>query len=116
MIHKTPYNTTTTLCHSKTKKTKKEKKETQESARQRRKDTKYDALPKTEQFDITDGYVTFCQTFKYLGSHISYNLQDDADIEARLAASNQSMDALKKVWRNPFLDTYSKYLLFVQSQ
>ncbi len=25
---------------------------------------------------------------------------------------NQSMGALKEVWRNPHLDTYSKYLLF----
>jgi hypothetical protein len=54
-----------------------------ESARQRREDAKYDAaLPETEQFDIADGYVTFCRMFKYLGARISYNLQDDADIEA----------------------------------
>jgi hypothetical protein len=90
----------------------KEKKETQESIRQKKIDLKYDALPETKQFDVADGYVTFCRTFKYLGLHISYNLRDDADIEARLAAANQSMGALKEVWRNPHLDTYSKYLLF----
>ena len=71
-----------------------------------------DTLPETQQIEVADGYVTFCRTFKYLGSRISYNLQDDADIEARLAAANQSMGALKEVWRNPHLDTYSKYLLF----
>jgi hypothetical protein len=47
-----------------------------------------------------------------LGLRISYNLRDDANIEARLAAANQNMGALKEVWRNPHLDTYSKYLLF----
>jgi hypothetical protein len=94
------------------KKTKEKKKKTWESARQKREDAKYDALPETEQFDIADGYVTFCRTFKYLGSRISYNLRDDADIEAWLAAANQSMGALKEVWHNPHLDTYSKYLLF----
>ena len=94
------------------KRKKKEEKETQEKARQRGIDVKYDALPETPQFDVADGYVTFCRTFKYLGSRISYNLRDDADIEARLAAANQSMGALKEVWRNPHLDTYSKYLLF----
>jgi hypothetical protein len=47
-----------------------------------------------------------------LGPRISYNLCDDADIEAQLAAANQSMGALKEVWRNPHLDTYSKYLIF----
>ena len=90
----------------------KTKKETQESIRQKKIDVKYDALPETQQFDVADGYVTFCRTFKYLGSRISYNLRDDADIEARLAMANQSMGALKEVWRNPHLDTYSKYLLF----
>ena len=94
------------------KKKQKEKKETREAARQRRIDAKYDALPATQQIEVADGYVTFCRTFKYLGSRISYNLRDDADIEARLAAANQSMGALKEVWRNPHLDTYSKYLLF----
>jgi hypothetical protein len=91
---------------------KEKKKETRESALQRREDAKYDALPETKQCDIADYYVTFCQTFKYLGSCISYNLRDDADIEAWLAAANQSMGALKEVLCNPHLDLYSKYLLF----
>jgi hypothetical protein len=42
------------------KKEKRKKKETRESSRQKREDAKYDALPETEQFDIADGYVTFC--------------------------------------------------------
>ncbi len=79
----------------------KEKKDAREAARQCRIDTRYDALPETQQIEVADGYVTFCPTFKYLGSRISYNLQDDADIEARLAAANQSMVALKEVWTIP---------------
>jgi len=94
------------------KRKEKERKETQEKARQRGINSKYDALPETQQFNVADGYVTFCRTFKYLGSRISYNLRDDADIEARLTAANHSMGALKEVWRNPHLDTYSMYLLF----
>ncbi len=105
------HDTTTMLCHSNTKRTTKEKKETKK-ARQKREDAKYDALPEVEQFDIADGYVTFCHTSKYVGLRISFNLWDDADIEAQLAAANLSMGALKEVWRNPHLDTYSKYLLF----
>jgi len=110
------HTTTTTIQLSSPRPTgkrkKREEKETQEKTRQRGIDIKYDALPETQQFDVADGCVTFCRTFKYLGSRISYNLRDDADIEARLAAANQSMGALKEVWRNPHLDTYSKYLLF----
>jgi hypothetical protein len=94
------------------KREKKEKKEMQETTHQKKIDVKYDTLPETQQFEVADGYVTFCHTFKYLGLCISYNLCDDANIEARLAAANQSMGALKEVWRNPHLDTYSKYLLF----
>ena len=69
-------------------------------------------LPETAPVNMADGYVTFSRKFKYLGSRISYSLHNDDDINARLAAASQSMGALKEVWRNPHLDTYSKYLLF----
>ncbi len=90
----------------------KNKKETQAKARQKETDVKYDLLTETQKNYIADGFETFCRTFKYLGSRISYNFRDDADIEVRLAAANQSMGALNEVWKNPHLDTYSKYLLF----
>jgi hypothetical protein len=83
-----------------------------EQARTVREDAKYDALPETAQIDVADGYVTSTCKFKYLGSRISYNLHNDDNINARLAAASQSMGALKEVWCNPHLDTYSKYLLF----
>ena len=43
---------------------------------------------------------------------ISFNLRDDEDITARVAAATASMGALKDVWKNQHLDIYSKYLLF----
>ena len=43
---------------------------------------------------------------------ISFNLRDDEDITARVAAATASMGALKEVWQNQHLDIYSKYLLF----
>ena len=73
---------------------------------------RYDSLPETAPVNVANRYVTFSRKFKYLGSRISYSLRDDDDINARLAAASQSMGALKEVWRNPHLDTYSKYLLF----
>jgi hypothetical protein len=69
-------------------------------------------LMKAAMIKVANGYVTFSRKFKYLGSRISYSLCDDDDINARLAAASQSMGALKEVWRNSHLDTYSKYLLF----
>ena len=72
----------------------------------------YDQLDETKNFSVADGFVSFTRTFKYLGSLKSYNLRDDDDITARIAAANASMDALKELWHNPHLDMYSKYLLF----
>ncbi len=69
-------------------------------------------LPETAEIKAADGYVTFSQKFKHLGSCISSNLCNNNDINAQLATASQSMVALKEVWRNPHLDTYSKYLLF----
>jgi hypothetical protein len=106
LIPETSQATTVPLSQPQRKKKKTEKKEMQEAACQRRIDTKYDALPETQQIEVADGYINFCCTFKYLGPCISYNLWDDADIEAQLAAANQSMGALKEVWHNPHLDTY----------
>jgi hypothetical protein len=72
----TPHTTTTTLCCFK-----QESRES-ESALIAREDAKYDALAETDRINIADGYITFCQKFKYSRPHISYNLQDDDDIEA----------------------------------
>ena len=114
--HATTTTTTTTVQlpspRPTARKKTKAKKESQEQAQQWKINVKYDALPDTQQFEVADGYVNFCRTFKYLGSRISYNLRDDANIEAQLAVANQSMGALKEVWCNPHLDTYRKYLLF----
>ena len=72
----------------------------------------YNRLDETKNFSVADGFVSFTRTFKYLGSLISYNLRDDDNITARIAAANASMGALKELWRNPHLDMYNKYLIF----
>jgi hypothetical protein len=43
---------------------------------------------------------------------IFYNLRDNEDITARVAAATASMGALKEIWQNQHLNIYSKYLLF----
>ena len=72
----------------------------------------YDNLEETKPIQVADGHVTFTKHFKYLGSHISYNLRDNYDIELRLTTASQSMGALNNVWNNLHMDIYSKYLLF----
>ena len=72
----------------------------------------YNNLDETQDIPVANGYVSFTQTFGYLGSLISYNLHNDNDITSQLAAANASMGKLKEIWRNPHLDAYNKYLLF----
>ncbi len=72
----------------------------------------YDKLDETRDIDVEDDYVTFTRLFRYLGSMISFNLRDDEDITAQVAAATAFMGALKEVWQNQHLDIYSKYLLF----
>ena len=72
----------------------------------------YNQLDKTKDFPVADGFVSFTRTLRYLGSLISYNLGNDNDITARIAAVNASMGALKELWHNPHLDMYNKYLRF----
>jgi hypothetical protein len=54
----------------------------------------YNRLDETKDFPVADGFVSFTRTFRYLGSLISYNLHDDNNITARIAAANASMGAL----------------------
>ncbi len=72
----------------------------------------YDKLDKTNDIEVADGYVTFTRSFRYLGSMVAYNLCDDDDVTVWIAAAKASMGALKEVWWNKHLNTYSKYLLF----
>ena len=69
----------------------------------------YDKLDETQDFKVADGVVFFMRTFRYLGSLISYNLRNNKDIKARIAAANSSIGALKEIWSNPHLETYNKY-------
>ena len=73
----------------------------------------YDDAPETQDIAIgTEGRITFCRHFKYLGSHISYHLRDDVDIEHRIAKASAAMGALNPFWSNPAVDLKSKYLIF----
>ena len=81
-------------------------------SRYKSEETTYNNLPETRLIVIRDGFVTFCRHFKYLGSWISFSLQEDHYITKRLAAANASMGVMSKIWDDDHVDTYSKYLIF----
>jgi hypothetical protein len=74
----------------------------------------YDNLEETALIPVSDGQVTFCRHFKYLGSYVSFCLCDNYDIDKRIAAASQAMGALKTMWDSRHLELWNKYLL-VQS-
>ena len=80
--------------------------------RRAREELLYDNLEETAPIPVSDGQVTFCRHFKYLGSYVSFCLCDDFDIDKRIAAASQAMGALKTMWDCPHLELWSKYLLF----
>ena len=81
-------------------------------SRQKREEITYNNLPETRLIVVKDGFVTFCRHFNYLGSWISFSLQEDHGIAKRLAAANALMGSMSNIWDNDHVDTYSKYLLF----
>mgnify|MGYP006196714589 FL=1 len=83
-----------------------------EKAKMSREDACYDRIDETQRVNVKDGFMTYTKHFKYLGSYISYSLQDDYDIKSRIAAATKAFGALTKFWYNQHVDTYSKYLIF----
>jgi hypothetical protein len=64
----------------------------------------YNQLEETQPIEVHDGFVTYCQHFKYLGSFVSFSLCNDHDIKKCVTTATRSMGALKFVWDSPHLD------------
>jgi hypothetical protein len=62
---------------------------------------KYLELDLDEKVSVRDGYITFTQHFKYLGSWISDTLQDDYELDVRLKRAKGQMGSLKPFFRCP---------------
>lgn len=76
-------------------------------------------LDETQDFSVADGFVSFTRIFWYLGSLVSYNLHEDNDITARIAAAaaNAVMGAfLVEVWRNTHLECTTSIFFSEPSQ
>jgi hypothetical protein len=52
-----------------------------------------DAIDERQSVNVKDGFMTYTKHFKYLGSYISYSLQDDYDIKSRIAAATKALGA-----------------------
>jgi hypothetical protein len=64
--------------------------------------------------DHTDqGYVTFNQKFTYLGSIITEDLDDGAEIRARIGKANGILHSLNNLWRSKGLSLNMKKQFFI---
>jgi len=66
----------------------------------------YNNSSETNVIHLTDGFVDYCNNnFKYLGSHISFDLYDNFQINLRLAAASRQFGQMKNDWNDPLLPT-----------
>ena len=65
--------------------------------------------------DIIDdfGFITFTKEFEYLGTVISYDLDDNLYISLRIKKANQSMGALKFFWDSKHVDKSAKIQIYL---
>ena len=74
---------------------------------------KYLELDLDEKVPVRDGYITFTQHFKYLGSWISDTLQDDYELDIRLKRAKGQMGSLKPFFRCPGIELATKYKVYM---
>ena len=71
----------------------------------------YEKSKETQQLIFEDlSFISFTQSFHYLGSWISYDLTNSYDILFRIK-DNQAMVALNFFWQAKEVDVKSKYLV-----
>jgi hypothetical protein len=67
----------------------------------------------TSNFAVNDGFVQFTKQFKYLGSTISYSLNDSVDIDARISQASKAMGALRNYFKCNQVSLYAKRLIYL---
>eukprot|EP00978_Attheya_sp_CCMP212_P004193 scaffold9100_cov64-Attheya_sp.AAC.3 len=66
-----------------------------------------------KNIQVKQGFVSFKKCFKYLGSIISSNLNDEMDINALISQANKAMGALREYFRCPQVNLQSKRLSYL---
>eukprot|EP00978_Attheya_sp_CCMP212_P006398 scaffold14557_cov67-Attheya_sp.AAC.1 len=66
-----------------------------------------------ENIQVEQGFVSFTNCFKYLGSIILSDLNDEIDIDERISQANKAMGALHEYFRCPQVNLQSKRLIFL---
>ena len=59
------------------------------------------------------GFISFTKFFTYLGSIVSYDLDDYADITSRIKKASQAMGPLNCFWDSDHVDIGAKVLIYL---
>jgi hypothetical protein len=63
-------------------------------------------------FNIVNGFISFSDSFLYLGSIITPNLQDDTDVKSRIKKATAQVGALRSFFRHPHIDLETKTAVY----
>jgi hypothetical protein len=70
-------------------------------------------LPLPPPFDVADGFVSFTDSFTYLGSIVTPDLRDDEDIRARIKKAAGQVGGLRPFFRSPHIDLETKVRVYL---
>jgi hypothetical protein len=63
-------------------------------------------------FNVADGFISFSDSFLYLSSIITPDLQDDTDIKSRIKKATAQVGALRSFFRHPHIDLETKMAVY----
>jgi len=63
-------------------------------------------------FNVADGFISFTDSFLYLGSIITPDLRDDADVKSRVKKATAQVGALRSFFRHPNIDLETKVTVY----
>ena len=67
----------------------------------------------TSPFEADGGYITFCKQFTYLGSIITWDLDDSVDVTARIAKASSALGSLGCVFKNKDISIATKWTAYM---
>ena len=65
-------------------------------------------------YNVADGFISFTDSFQYLGSIISSDLKDDKEIRARIKKASSQVGALRPFFQCPHVALETKVRVYVQ--
>ena len=73
----------------------------------------YVKADETKKYIVNKWICLFLFNFLYLGSWISYDLNDEYDIKAWIKKTDNAIGALIVFWSAPEVDNLAKYLIYM---